>query len=168
MGFREVTSLDADTTVALGGFNKKTKKDNPTSAEGYYLGTREVTSTKGKNGKSKIHFLQTPKGNLGVWGKTDMDRKLASVTPGTMIRITHTGMQATPNGEMYKFRVEIDEDNTIDVSSLQTGATEDTGTDEEAYSDDEETTEEEPQYNAAADQEARRRKVQDMLNKGKR
>ncbi len=117
MGFKELASLDADVTTPIGGVNKKTGKKNPSSVEGYYLGTREVESKKSKNGLSKIHFLQTDKGNVGVWGKTDMDRKLDGVTPGCMIRITHTGMQPTPNGEMYKYKVEVDEDNTIQVSS---------------------------------------------------
>ncbi len=114
MAFKEVSSLDAENTIALGGKNKKTGKSNPTSAEGYYLGSRKVSN---KNGESSIHFLQTPKGNLGVWGKTDMDRKLSSVTPGDMIRISFTGMTPTPRGDMYKFKVEVDSDNTIEVSA---------------------------------------------------
>lgn len=116
MAFKTVTSLDADTTISLGGFNKKTRKDNPNSVEGYYLGSRKVDSKKSTNGFAYIHFLQTPTGNLGVWGKTDLDRKLVTVTPGTMIRATHTGMQATPKGEMYKYKVETDDENTIEVN----------------------------------------------------
>src|SRR3954468_6708897 len=111
MGFREVQTLDAEVTIALGGRNKKTGKANPTSAEGYFLGSRQVDSKKSKNGKASIHFLQTAEGNLGVWGKTDLDRKLSAVTPGTMVRITQSGMVATPNGDMYKYKVEIDESN---------------------------------------------------------
>lgn len=117
MAFKEKTSLDADVTTPIGGVNKKTGKKNPTSVEGYFLGSREVESKKSKNGVAKLHFFQTSKGNLGVWGKTDMDRKLDGVAPGAMVRITHTGMQPTPNGEMYKYKVEVDEDNTIEVSA---------------------------------------------------
>lgn len=118
MGFTEVRTLDAENTTALGGRNKKTGKANPTGAEGYYLGTREVESKKSRDGKAKIHFLQTSKGNLGIWGKTDLDRKLGNVTPGTMVRITQNGTVPTPNGDMYKFKVEVDASNTIDVSEL--------------------------------------------------
>lgn len=122
MGFKEVASLDADTTVSLGGFNKKTKKDNPTSAEGYYLGKRTVTT---KTGDASLHFLQTPKGNLGVWGKTDMNKKLSQVIPGSMIRITFTKMVPTPRGDMYSYKVEADTHNSIDVSSLTESSSQD-------------------------------------------
>lgn len=118
MGFQEIVSLEADVTTALGGRNKQTGKENPRSAEGYFLGSKKVESRKAKSGFAYLHILQTSRGNLGVWGKTDMDRKLSGVAPGTMIRITHTGMQPTPNGEMYKFKVEVDSSNTIDVSGL--------------------------------------------------
>lgn len=117
MGFQEVTTLDAEVVISLGGINKKTGKKNPGTVEGYYLGSRKVESKRAKNGFSYIHFLQTAKGNVGVWGKTDLDRKLTLVTPGTMIRASHSGMQTTPNGEMYKYKVELDKDNTIEVSA---------------------------------------------------
>lgn len=116
MAFKTLTSLDADTTISLGGFNKKTRKDNPTSVEGYYIGNRKVDSKKAKNGFCYIHFLQTPKGNLGVWGKTDLDRKLLQVTPGTMVRASFEKMVPTPNGEMYKYKVEVDDENAIEVN----------------------------------------------------
>src|SRR5271169_2495266 len=109
MAFREVASLDAKDTVALG---KKDKQGNPypKQAEGYFLGSRKVDSSRGD---SVLHFLQTSDGNLGVWGTTDLNRKLGQVTPGAMIRITSTGTKETPKGEMYTYRVEVDKDNTI-------------------------------------------------------
>lgn len=122
MAFKEIVSLDADVTTAIGGSNRQSGKTNPKSVEGYYLGTKQVESRKSKNGVASLHVLQTATGNLGVWGKTDMDRKMASVPAGAMIRITHTGMQPTPNGEMYKYKVEVDPSNTVDVSSLQTSS----------------------------------------------
>jgi hypothetical protein len=72
LSFKEVISLDADNVIALGKQNKKTGKPFPKQAKGYYLGSRKV---KGKIGESTIHFLQTPKGNLGLWGTTDLNRK---------------------------------------------------------------------------------------------
>ncbi len=125
MGFKEVQTLDADTTITIGGFVKKTGKKNPTGAEGFYLGKREVTGGKftrpGK--KDRIYFLQTEDGNLGVWGKTDLDRKMDNVVPGTMIRISYVGMTPTPNGDMHKYKVEVDTSNTIEVPNYATSET---------------------------------------------
>ncbi len=176
MSFKEVTSLDADNTIALGGRNKKTGKNNPTSAEGYFLGTRQVKSPKSKTGLAAIHFLQTPKGNLGIWGKTDMDRKLSSVAPGTMIRVSFDKMVPTPNGDMYKFKVEVDSSNTIEVD-LQTAdtsggsaygddGTEDVNTDEDesdlAYANSRYDEEEVSQSQALSSLE-RKQKVEALL-----
>lgn len=115
MAFKTVTDLSADVTISLGGFNKKTKKDNPLTVEGYYLGNRQVEDKKKKDGKSYIYFFQTAKGNVGVWGKTDLDRKMKSVALGTMTRASFDKMVPTPNGEMYKYKVEVDTENTIEV-----------------------------------------------------
>jgi hypothetical protein len=122
MGFKEVQDLDAEVTVAIGGLNRKTGKPNPTKAEGYYLGTKQTVSKKSRSGFAALHILQTPKGNLGVWGKTDLDRKMANVTPGTMIRVSANGKVSTPNGDMYKFKVEVDAENTIEVNLSENSA----------------------------------------------
>ncbi len=71
------------------------------------------------------------RGNLGVWGKTDMDVKLKAVAPGTMIRITFTGMQETKNNPMYKYKIEVDKANCIDVGGVSDGSA-----DSEATGDD--------------------------------
>lgn len=115
MAFKEIADLSPDTTIALGGTNKKTGKPNPTKVEGYYLGKRTVEDRKKKSGFSYIYVLQTVKGNVGVWGKTDLDRKMQDATVGNMLRITQSGVVPTPNGDMYKFKVEFDADNSIDV-----------------------------------------------------
>jgi hypothetical protein len=189
MAFREVNDLSSDTTISLGGVNKKTGKPNPSKIEGYYLGKREVEDKKKKSGKSFIYILQTPKGNVGVWGKTDLDRKMNEAPIGTMIRATHVGMAQTPNGEMYKYKVEVDETNTIDIpetpapraSSAQTYEADDGA----AYGDDDTTEDDgfapggdysdmtnEPtpvrKVASTADAEARKAKVQQMLNKNKK
>lgn len=123
MGFKTVSSLDADVTIAIGKKDKTTGKDYPKQAEGYYLGSRTV---EGKRGPSVLHFLQTSKGNLGVWGTTDLNRKVSAVQPGTMVRITSTGTKATPKGDMFTYKVEVDVENTIVVEvSASQPATED-------------------------------------------
>lgn len=116
MAFKEVQSLDADNVISLGGQNKKTGKKNPTQVEGYFLGSKTVPDKKKKSGEGYIHVFQTAEGNIGVWGKTDLDRKLASAPLGAMVRATHSGFRATPNGDMYTYKVEVDEDNSIDVN----------------------------------------------------
>jgi hypothetical protein len=172
MAFKEVTDLNADTTISLGGVNRKTNKANPKSVEGYYLGKRTVEDKKKKSGVSYIYILQTPKGNLGVWGKTDMDRKMLQTVPGAMIRITHTGMVNTPSGEMYKYSVEQDTENCIEVSAnaepsksadeddLDAALGEGTGEDE-----DNEPNEAPTRQPLAASSAERKAKVQALLKK---
>lgn len=170
MGFQQVTDLDAENTVAIGGTNKKTGKKNPSSVEGFYLGKRKVDSKKSKSGFCFIYYFQTPQGNVGVWGKTDLDRKMETVTPGLMVRASFDKMVPTPNGEMYKYKVEFDPDNTIEIQTLVAGEGNDTTTDYEENTDDTEQTEEvdEDELQAAALLAAERRaKVQELLNKGK-
>lgn len=123
MAFKEISDLNAETVVSLGGVNKKTGKANPKSIEGYYLGSKQVADKKKKTGTSFIYILQTAKGNVGVWGKTDLDRKMEQAPIGTMLRLTHTGMRPTPNGEMYTYSVAADAENTIEVATLPVGAT---------------------------------------------
>lgn len=121
MAFKTIVDLSTDTVISLGGTNRKTGKKNPVSIEGYYLGCRQRADKKNKRGFSYIYTFQTVKGNVGVWGKTDMDRKLASVIPGCMMRVSFSKMVPTPNGEMYKYDVEFDADNTIEVTGSSNG-----------------------------------------------
>lgn len=139
MAFAEVSSLDAEVTVALGKTNKATGKPYPKQAEGYYLGNRTVAN---KRGESKIHFLKTAKGNLGVWGTTDLNRKLSQVVAGTMVRITSTGTKPTPNGDMYTYKVEQDNANAIEVQIEAAAAA------HADFADDEETTDEDTSYSS--------------------
>lgn len=176
MAFKQISDLSAEVTISLGGTNKKTGKSNPKSVEGYYLGKREVEDRKKKSGVSYIYFLQTSKGNLGVWGKTDMDRKLTSVKEGEMIRITHTGMQATANGDMYKYSVEVDSDNTIEIVGAGSSANaqdEDDGPSfdtAEGIDEDEDNSHEaeERTQQAALSAAERQAKVKALLSKNKK
>ena len=122
MAFKELADLDCDSTTALGGMNKTTGKPNPTKVEGYYIGSKDTPSKKSKTGFAKLHILQTDKGNLGIWGKTDLDRKMMAVEPGCTVRITQNGMVPTGKGnDMYKFKVEVDEENRIEVAGAPSG-----------------------------------------------
>jgi hypothetical protein len=174
MGFQEVQSLDADVTIALGKINKETGKPYPKQAEGYYLGNRKVEN---KRGESTLHFLQTPKGNLGIWGTTDLNRKLLQVGVGVMVRITSTGTKPTPNGDMYTYKVETDKANTIEVENLSAGAvdsgneeSDDEGEDFDSATEEGNGFDEDEAQTAAlvaAEQAAKKAKVQEILARGK-
>ena len=165
MAFKEVTSLDADLVVAIGKPTKKGQPENPDQAEGYYLGKRLVEN---KRGSSQLHVLQTAEGNLGIWGTTDMNRKLASVTVGTMVRITANGTKSTKNGDMYMYRVESDPDNTIEVTNLAAGTGGVTEYAEDETDTEEDTTDVAEEEDAAAALAAERKaKFLAQLNRGK-
>lgn len=126
MAYEEVIALDADVTVSLGGVNRKTGKKNPTQVEGYYLGKREVEDKKSRSGVSYIYYFQTANGNVGVWGKTDLNKKMASAVAGAMTRATCTGQRETPNGPMYTYKLEVDRTNIITVPNGLSASTEET------------------------------------------
>lgn len=117
MAFTELVDLDADTATAIGGRNKKTGKPNPTSIEGYYIGSRTMPNAKNPNKPSVLHIFKTADGNVGVWGKTNLDQKLSAVTHGTMTRVKFTGMKETKNNPMYCYSVAVDNENVIDVGA---------------------------------------------------
>jgi len=143
MAFKELADLDCEVTTALGGLNKRTNKPNPTSIEGYYIGSRKVPSKKSSTGFANIYVFQTAEGNVGVWGKTNLDSKMSNVTPGHLTRVTYVGMQETKNNPMYKYKVEVDSENTIEVAAANSGAS-DEG-DDESYSGYDSDDEEEPE-----------------------
>ncbi len=119
MAFEKLVSLDTDKVIGIDGKrDKKTGVKNPTSIEGYFLGTKKYESPKSKSGVGNIHVFQTPQGNIGVWGKTHLDGEMLKVAPGTMVKAYFEKMVPTKNGDMYKFGVEVDKNNTLDVSSL--------------------------------------------------
>lgn len=165
MGFSEVISLDADNAVALGKRDKKTGKAYPKQAEGHYLGSRTV---QGKRGPSVLHFLSTPNGNLGVWGTTDLNRKLGAVLTGTMVRITSTGTKPTPNGDMYMYKVEQDRDNTNEVGAFEAESSVATAESDDSYEDLDGSSDEDSGYGqdvAPAVINSNAEKVKALLNR---
>lgn len=114
------TKFDGSTNEAiqLGGINPKTQKENPTSIEGYFLGTRD---TDGEYGPGKLHIFQTEKGTVGVWGKARLNGLLTSELVGQMVLVTFTGMVApTKKGRKpaYGYEVQHDNDNVIDTTGI--------------------------------------------------
>ena len=169
MAYKEVSDLSTDTTISLGGTNRKTGKKNPSSIEGYYIGSREVADAKKKSGKSFIHIFQTPEGNVGVWGKTDLDRKITPSLLGTMVKASFEKMVPTPNGEMYKFKVQFDPENTTEVTGTtytDSSAEYNGVTEREEFDEENEDNEDEAQALALAAAE-RKAKVAALLSKSK-
>jgi len=178
MAFKEIS--DSDTTISLGGTNKKTGKPNPVSITGYYLGTREV---KTEYGLAQLHNLQTETGTVGVWGKTDLNKKMTAVPAGAMIRITQNGMmKMAGRNSMYKYKVEVDTDDTLSFSSSEQSGEEENNElfpqlnedyEESAVDEEEEHLDEVPPARPVAAKKAtsidadRQAKVKSLLSKGR-
>lgn len=116
MGYQKKSDLSTETTIQLGGVNKKTGKPNPSFVEGYYLGAK---TTQSDFGEGKLHVFQTASGNVGVWGKTNSNRLLSAEHVGQMVKLSFTGMGKAQKGRAapYNFELLFDADNTIAVSS---------------------------------------------------
>lgn len=176
MAFKKVSTLDADVTITIGGEDKKTKKKNPTSVEGFYLGTRTVATNSKFGGDSTLYFFQTEKGNVGVWGKTDLNKKMSAAKPGQMTRIEYNGMKPMPKGDMHVYAVFQDSEVTIDVSELQESNDNVSDSTKESYTSyeygdaDEDDAEVDDTSAAAVQQEsaaARKAKVQELVNRNR-
>lgn len=177
MSFKEVASLDTDKMVTIGG-EDKSGKPNPTKIEGYFLGTKTLGPNKfNKSKNDHLHVLQTKDGNTGVWGKTNLDQKMAAVNPGTMVRITFTGTRDVGKGnDMLCYKVEADAENKIDVTGLtetrEAAYHEVDESDDDDLDSDERALDEVPPARASAPRQAARPSsaaaVQDLLNRGRK
>lgn len=113
MAYETKFSGNTDKTVILG------KEGNPTSIEGYFLGTKVTPDT--GYGPGKLHVFQTSEGSVGVWGKTRLNSLLTSDLVGQMTLVTFTGMIASSKKGMrpsFGFKVQHDRQNTIDTSGV--------------------------------------------------
>lgn len=135
MSFKQVLDLDCDVATALGGTDKKSGKKNPTQVEGYLIGSKEIPDKFSKTGTGYLHIFQTQEGRVGVFGKTDLNRKIKNVAPGTMVRATFTGTIPTKFGDMAKYMVETDEANVIEVA-LNNNTANSESSDDSSYTSD--------------------------------
>jgi hypothetical protein len=170
MSLEEVVSLEADVTYSLGKLNKKTGKVDPKTVEGYYLGFRKVEN---RLGESQIHFFKTEKGNVAIWGSTDLNRKLQSVKLGNMTKAEFVGMKETPKGDMRSFKVYQDRTNFIEVDENLSASPviEDADEDDEVVNDEDDSQDVYlPQGINTVQLSAseRQAKVQALLNKNKK
>jgi hypothetical protein len=122
MAYKEKFAGDTDVTIRLGGKDNKGKA-NPTQVEGYFLGSKDCSTD---FGPAKLHIFQTPEGNVGVWGKTFMNRLLTDDLKGQMVKVVFDGMGVAQKGRQapYKFKVYSDADNTVDVGEFDPNASE--------------------------------------------
>ncbi len=95
MGYEEVT----------GGAESFTGESAIKKVEGLYRGHVVHHGTyNNKPTESKIHTFDNGGEIVRVYGKGQLDKKLASVPNGTWVRATHEGLE----GEYHQFKVEID------------------------------------------------------------
>lgn len=135
MAMEEIFDLNADKVAEV-----KSKGDK---VSGYYLGS-QLRKTKFK--PNLLHVFRNASGNEGLWGSSQLDAKLARVTPGSMTEVTFLGKTELDNGSTLKqFKVTSDRANTIDVSSINANAsaTEAIDAADASYSDDETLEDEE-------------------------
>jgi len=131
-------SGNTDKTVTLG------KPGDPTSVEGYFLGSKDTPD--GGFGPGKLHIFQTNEGSIGVWGKTRLNSSLTSELVGQMVLVEFTGMvapQKKGRRPSYGFKVQHDPSNTIDTTNIDLGASEPADDDSE-----EETSNESASYSS--------------------
>jgi hypothetical protein len=173
MAYKLVTDLSVDNVSKLGGVNAKTNKSNPTTMEGYYLGSRVVkTST----GESTIHAFQTSKGNAGLWGTKDLNDKLSQIPAGTMTLVEYTGKKKLAGGKtLITYNVSQDPEQRIDFTAATVTASDDSDSDE-SYNDDAADDDEDNSVSEDATQDAamlaaeaaaKKARVQEILNRNK-
>lgn len=113
-----ITKFDGktDTTINLG--NKDSSTSNPTSVEGYFLGTKDVPDN--GYGAGKLHMFQTKAGVVGVWGKANSNRLMTPDLVGNMCLLKFTGMGEKRKGKnpAYEYSLQYDKDNTTDTSGV--------------------------------------------------
>lgn len=100
--------------VTLGGYNTKTRQENPTKLEGYYTGVVSGPD-KFNPGKTKnTYTFLTKEGPISTKASSDLDSKLKNAHIGRMTLIEFTGEKDTGKGNPQKlFRVRQDSTNVI-------------------------------------------------------
>ncbi len=156
MAYQETNDLGCDKTFSLGGIrtDKKTGKKykNPKEVEGYYVGTKKGIDT-GNDKPSNLHFFEGEvkndkgetifTGKVGIWGKTDLDRKAGQWKVGLMTKAYFDKMQDPSEvkrgrKQMYLYKGFQDPDNVNAALAAAAG---------------QETFEEEPAQEAVSEEE---------------
>lgn len=175
MAYQTKFDGSTDKTIKLGGAG------NPSSLEGYFLGSKDTQSD---FGPGKLHIFQTEEGTVGVWGKTRMNGLLTKDLIGQMVLVSFTGMvPPSKKGRQpsYGYKVQHDPSNVIDTSgvNLKAATASDDDSESESYDSEgsTETFEEEapvvhappkaPARPASTPSAERAAQVQALLNKNR-
>lgn len=113
MAYETLQDFDCQKTTAVGGIrvDQKTGKryKNPTSIEGYFVGTKGgIENKKNPEKPTNLHIFETDAGNVGVWGKTDLDQKMARAKIGLKTLVQFDKMVPTNKNPMFKYIVKQD------------------------------------------------------------
>lgn len=143
MAYRELTTLQCDKYLKLGGLNEKTGEKNPTVFEGYFLAKKTGKSNLDPNKDAYLYVFKTREGNVGINGTKSINDGMEAAVPGQMTMITFIGVKALKAGKkMNLYTINQDDTNTIAVSTpTPVQASRDEEEDSEENSNDD-TTEE--------------------------
>lgn len=119
MAYKEINSVGTYNFVTLGGYNKKTRLDNPVELEGYLIGSEEIVNQFDK-AKMKTRFIfKTKDGNLAIDAPHDLKVKLSKATVGRMTLVQFTGEKDVGKGNpMKEFKVAQDATNVLDEDTI--------------------------------------------------
>lgn len=162
-------------TIQLGGINKTTGKKNPTELEGYYLGSEDRPNKFNSNKPQKFYMFETADGQVGIYGKTGLDRVLRGARIGAMTKVVSTGevIDTGKGNPMKVFKAYQDKANFIEVASQPSSTTDDGEQQSDQEYASEEVEEDEPAptklvakvpMTAISDSD-RQAKMQALLNK---
>lgn len=192
MAYEEIGNVP---TVVLGGVDKKTGKKNPTQIEGYLLRVEPRPNKFNPDKPQNYYVFRTKDGDKGVYAKAGIDRELKNARYGRMTLLIDTGktLDTGKGNPMRVFKAQQDPDNNIALSEddkvqgysnpgepeiddtdadLQAGADDagDSDLDGDAPAPDEQQVQRpRPPVRAAQPPSAdRQKRVQDLLNRGKR
>lgn len=90
--------------VQLGGINKNTGKPNPKEVEGYLVRIEERDNKFRPGEKQNLYILNTKTGQVGIFGKTDIDRKMKTAQLGAMTKFAATN-ETKDTGKGFPMKV---------------------------------------------------------------
>jgi len=184
MAFNDYSSPKPDSWVTVGGVTREGVK-NPSSLEGYYMGTISEPSSFDKNKLKHTHLIQTAKGIAGVNGSSNLNFKMKDsennllkrgISPiGVKLRIEFVGTKPSSKGnptKLYKVTFDVSDINEAIASGVVTAPVEEYASNEEdeSYTSAEVDTaddEDDALQTAALAAAERKAKVEALLAKGK-
>lgn len=114
MSFKKIIELQAESTVSL--------KEPGESFTGFYLGYKTTTTS---FGESRLHIFSTEEGTVGVWGKTQMDRKLTPAPAGQkglklgmLVQVTLLANSVMKNGRRTATSFDVQYDDAVEPMDM--------------------------------------------------